>query len=308
MAATMRAGAFILMSILLAGCERTQPAPASPAPGPRLLLVSVDGLRPDVMLRAHAPNMKALIGRGTSTMWAQSTVDMPLTIPGHASMLTGTAPWRHWMWWDEYPSRYNPPRPPVPTILELARQHGYSTAMATGKSKLAAIVRPDTPHWVFVPGEQGYADDLNVGRQAASIIEQHRPQVMFVHFPDCDAAGHGSGWGSTEQVQTVERTDGAIGLVLAAMRRAGVYESTTIIVTADHGGSGKGHWKDDPYSIVIPWIIAGPGIRSGVDLTSEPGLAVKVEDTFVTACVILNLPVDEDTDGKFLSAAFIAEP
>jgi arylsulfatase A-like enzyme len=48
----------------------------------------------------------------------------------------------------------------------------------------------------------------------------------------------------------------------------------------------------------IPWIISGPGIRRGIDLTTKDTLVVNTEDTFATASYLLNIPIDEDVDGK----------
>ena len=45
---------------------------------------------------------------------------------------------------------------------------------------------------------------------AAAIIHEHKPQVMFVHFPDCDRVGHAIGWGSPDQVKTLGKTDAAL--------------------------------------------------------------------------------------------------
>ena len=87
-------------------------------------------------------------------------------------------------------------------------------------------------------------------------------------------------------------------MVIASLRRAGIWEKTVIIVTSDHGGAGYSHGPDDMRSRNIPWIISGPGIRKGIDLTTKDTLVVNTEDTFATACFLLNIPIDEDCDGK----------
>jgi len=297
----MKYAPVLLIFLLVGGCSR--PA-AEPAPVMRhLLIVSIDGLRPDLLLRAEAPNVRGLMARGSFTMWAHTT-DVAVTLPSHTSMLTGTVPYRHEVWWNyDMPEQYVQ-YPPVPSVLDLAKKAGYTTAMAVGKSKLRALARPGSLDWCYLP--DGYANDLNVARQAEYIITHHQPQLMFVHFADNDAVGHGSGWGSPEQIRTIQTADAAVGIVLDALRRAGILESTVIILNADHGGSGYGHGPDDERSNHIPWIICGPGIRKNVDLTTERELVVRVEDTFATACFLLKIPLDEDIDGKPITQALEA--
>lgn len=299
--------ASLLLTLAAAGCAHlSTPNPLAQPPVARgVLIVSIDGLRPDLLIRADTPNLKALYRRGCFTFWARST-EVSITLPTHTSMLTGVVPNRHGIWWNgDLPvgEAYNPP---VPTIFELARKAGYTTAMAAGKSKFVALEREGTLDWTYVPS--GGAGDDSVAEAAARLIHDHRPQVLFVHFPGADAAGHGSGWGSPEQIKALESIDKAFGIVVDALRQEGLLDSTVIIQSADHGGQGLGHGADDVRSRHIPWAIAGPGIRQNVDLTQFTYLTVNVEDTFATACLILNLPLDEDLDGKPITQAFEDPP
>jgi arylsulfatase A-like enzyme len=147
-----------------------------------------------------------------------------------------------------------------------------------------------------------------VAGEAAKMIREHQPQVMFVHFADVDAQGHGAGWGSEAQVKAAAGADDGIGRIVSALDMCGVLDETTILVTADHGGSGKSHGADDPASRHIPWIIAGPGTLANFDLTGNTNLFINTEDTFATACWILGIPLPEDTDGKPITQAFQDPP
>jgi len=139
-----------------------------------------------------------------------------------------------------------------------------------------------------------------------------RRQLLVYHFmwlfdegagcPSCsflvDNVGHLNGWGTPEQIRAVEEADAAVGIVLRALRESGTLDSTLILLTADHGGAARTHAPDDPRSRHIPWIAAGPGIRRNFDLTRYAELNINTEDTFATASYLLNIPIDEDIDGK----------
>lgn len=295
----MTKASLILVILLLAqGCDR----PPQPAPTVKhVVILSVDGLRPDMMLRNNTPCMKSLMRAGCFTMWAHTT-EVSITLPSHVSMLTGVVPERHAIWWnielDKEYLRY----PAVPTIFELAKARGLTTALAVGKGKLEALGKKGSLDWAYWP--DGYAQANQVAEEAGKIIQQHRPQLFFIHFPDVDAAGHGSGWGSRQQVAAVEKCDQALGMVISSLRHAGIFDQTAIIVTSDHGGAGYSHGPDDMRSRNIPWIISGPTIRRNVDLTTKETLVVNTEDTFATAAYLLNIPIDEDVDGKAVLQIF----
>src|SRR4051812_17889398 len=95
-----------------------------------VVIVSVDGLRPDLLLRGDAPRMHALMRRGSYTLRAR-TVDEGYTVPSHVSMPTGVTPTRHGVTWDNH---IEDSYPAVPTLFELAKRRGYTTAIAVGKT------------------------------------------------------------------------------------------------------------------------------------------------------------------------------
>lgn len=285
----------VLGMVMLAGCRPAGTSgPAGPQQTAHVLIITVDGLRPDLLIRADTPHIRELCREGSYTFWANTT-EMAVTLPSHVSMMTGVTPDRHGVWWnyDMHPSYIT--YPATPTLFELARRAGHSTAMAGGKSKLMALNKPGTIDGVFLPAR--YADDLEVAKQAARLIES-RPVVMMINLPGTDMAGHGAGWGSPRQIEAVETADRAVGMILAALREQGMLASTVIILTADHGGAVWSHGPGDVTSRTIPWIISGPGIRKGYDLTQRRSLRVNIEDTFATACHLLNLPLEPGLDGK----------
>ncbi len=270
-----------------------------------VLIVSIDGLRPDRALLAEMPVLRGLAKTGAYTFWAQTT-DMAVTLPSHTSMLTGVPPQKHGVVWNDPPPINKPMWPKWPTIFELARKAGYSTALIAGKSKFSALNKPGTVQYPAI-ATQSKSGNAEVTAHAVRIIAEHKPTLVFVHFPDVDSAGHAYGWGSAEQLAMIEENDRQLGQVLGALDTAGIREKTAIIITADHGGAGKKHGPDDPRSAHIPWIISGPGIKRGYDLTSVIELVVRTEDTFATACFLLGIEPQPDTDGKVIRDALLAQ-
>ena len=320
----------------------TQPAPRKfpkPTTRPirqisRVMVISVDGLRPDLLARAYTPNMRGLMNAGSFTLWARTTA-VAVTLPSHVSMLTGVTPGRHQIGWNQDLPLAKPVYPKGRTLFDIAKSYGYSTAMAAGKSKFEIFDRPGSIDWCWVahedtkkspttnpansfsgvpegprstPEEEWPDDSMKaktekmsdalVADKAVQIIHEHRPEVMFVHFPHVDNVGHMSGWGTPEQVEAVEEADAAVGAVLRSLADTGLLDSTLVILSADHGGQGRSHGADDARSRHIPWIAMGPGIRRNFDLTRYGELNVNTEDTFATACYFLGITPSPRIDGR----------
>ena len=259
----------------------------------RALIISIDGLRPDLLLRGRSPAMTALMHRGSYTLLAR-TITEGYTVPSHVSMLTGVVPARHGVTWDHH---VEDSYPNVSTIFELAKKAGRSTALVVGKTKLIVLTKPGTLDWSHVANETE-EDDHAVARQAASIVTSHRPDLMFVHFGGVDIAGHASGWGSPEQLAALEKADSAVALVLKALEDNGVADETLVILTADHGGSALLHPPEDPLSQRIPWMAAGPTVKKDFNLAQVAGLSVDTMSTFATVCAALAIRIPDTRDGK----------
>jgi len=82
----MKRSYLILSALLLLSA----PSSARPIPGiSRVLIISVDGLRPDLSLRANAPVLRSLMVRGSYSLWAQTTA-VAVTLPAIPSDFTSS--------------------------------------------------------------------------------------------------------------------------------------------------------------------------------------------------------------------------
>jgi predicted AlkP superfamily pyrophosphatase or phosphodiesterase len=255
------AWAMLVVFPLTAAAQATRPEkPARPVPSiQHVVIISIDGLRPDVLLRADTPAIRALMAQGSFTMWANTT-DVAITLPSHTSMVTGVSPKIHGITWNNAskPGVY----PKVPTLFEYAHRAGYSTGLVAGKKKFETLAKPGTVDVLEIPADAGKGANKKVEEAAVKVILERHPDVLMVHFPETDSVGHAIGWGTPEQLAAVATADHGVGAIVAALRKAGAYDSTLIILSADHGGAGRGHGGLDPRSRHIPWIAEGPDLRA----------------------------------------------
>ena len=261
-----------------------------------VIVISIDGARPDVMLRADMPNVRSQMRRGAFTFYAVTT-PAAVTLPSHTSMMTGVTIERHGIDFNDDVGAHKKASPKAWTLFEIAHDAGLSTALVAGKSKFSILAKHGTVDCLWVPIESVVADDI-VARRAAAVIREQKPEAMLIHFGNNDTVGHAVGWGTPQQIDAIELADKAVGVVLKAVDDAGMTGSTLIIVSSDHGGTGRVHGGLDARSRYIPWIVAGPGVRKDFDLTRFTDLSIHTEDTFATACAALGLTVPLEPDGK----------
>ncbi|MCG3207447.1 MAG: hypothetical protein FOGNACKC_01047 [Anaerolineae bacterium] len=262
------------------------PSPTAPK-AKHVVIISIDGLRPDALDLAYTPALDALRAKGAYSAKAQ-TISLSITLPSHASMLTGVTPNKHGIQWGVPYIGW--PGMTAPTLLSIAHDAGYSTAMAFGKDKLNYLALPGSVDEIF--GTDTH--DTDVKNHAIEFIEGGLPTVLFVHLPDTDRVGHTYGWMSEEQLGAVNFADGLIGEIVTALNNGGYLESTLLIVTADHGGHGMNHGDDSPLDRTIPWLAVGPGVGHKEALAT----AINTVDTAATALYFLGLPIPDNWDGR----------
>ena len=302
----------IVGSISMAACggryiRATAPPSARLLPGASIsrnvLVVSVDGLRPDAIGTYSAPTLQRLMREGSYTLSA-STIHPSTTLPSHTSMLTGQPPERHGVLWNNVATA-DADSIELPNIFSVARAHGYSTAAFFSKAKFQPLQLRGTLDYSQAPGGWWgrWSGDRTL-EDVATYLQEAKPNVLFVHLTDPDAAGHRAGWMTPEYGRAVLSADAAVNRLLDLAEGAYGTGNFSLIVTADHGGHGTGHGTSDPRDVTIPWIAWGKGVKQGV---LDPS-TVRTMDTAATVLWLLGLVEPTDWTGNAVIDAYDQEP
>ena len=221
----------LLLSLLVT--NRVPVTQANP-PARRVVVVSIDGARPDALLVAKTPTITRLWKQGAYSFRAQ-TISPSTTLPAHTSMLTGISPDRHGerdnSWWPGEATVA------VETVFSLAKSQGLKTAMVVTKEKFGFLARPGSlDHFEVVPH---LAPDVVL--RALAYIKSEKPHLLFIHFADADITGHLHGWMSPEYFIALQTVDDAVEILLRMMEETRLVRETLLIVTSDHGGHDFTH-------------------------------------------------------------------
>lgn len=256
------------------------PALAQPAGdhNRHVVVISLDGF-PASMLRdpkLPLPVLRRLIREG-ATAEGMKPVNPTVTWPNHTAMVTGVNPARHGVIYNGLPVRGGDGKPvrvepwvdknelvQVPTVYDAAHAAGLTTA----EVDWVAIYHPPTVTWAFseVPSPNGgveremlaagaiSADELAMWgktnntlhddiwtRAAAYLIEKHRPNLLLMHLLLTDSVQHQYGAGSLAASTALILADRQVQRVLDAIDRAGIRDTTTVLVVSDHGFKAYQH-------------------------------------------------------------------
>jgi len=231
-----------------------------------VIVIGVDGMSPDGILNAETPVLDMLMKEGSYTMNARAVLPTSSST-NWKTMVSGAGPEQHGVTSNGW-ERDTYILPPViegdedifPTIFGIAR------AMKP-ELKIGAIY-----HWggfgrliersALDYDKNGESEDETV-QMAVDYINSSKPNLLFIHLDHVDHAGHHDGHKTKIYYESVEKADELIGRIVEATKKAGIYDETVFIISADHGGIGYGHGGETLDEIEIPFIMHGKNIKKG---------------------------------------------
>ena len=228
----------------------------------RVIIVVLDGLRPDAIDAFDLSNIRAMAQSGASTMSAR-TVSPSCTWPAMTSLVSGMPPETHGILRDTP----HVPRPktalePLPALLSRA---GYRSAVFM--RALPAFYRGTAR---LIAKGLGFAEARFAGTTAEEVtmaasknLRSQERGLIVLHWADADQAGESCGWMTPEYGDACRRLDSAVGLLMK-LTSCSSDPHTLVIALADHGGGGvtvNDHSEEHPLNWTIPLILGGGSVR-----------------------------------------------
>ena len=230
-----------LLALLLAACAGTQVAPSRPT----VLLVSVDGLRADVVGSGVMPTLDALAREGVHAQWMTPSYPS-LTFPNHYTIVTGLRPDHHGIvnntmhdpvlgdfslknraavsdarWWGGKPAWVT------------LQEHGGRAATMFWPGSEAPIAGQHPSQWL--PYDGTVTGARRVDQVLAWLDQPRRPQLVTLYFDRVDHAGHDHGPHSPEVRAAEAGVDAALARLVAGLEARGLRDDVDLVVVSDHG-------------------------------------------------------------------------
>ncbi|GAB3061530.1 ectonucleotide pyrophosphatase/phosphodiesterase [Stenotrophomonas tumulicola] len=238
----------------LAACS-TPPAAVAPGPAvaahtaatPKLLLISIDGLRADALDRGITPNLQRIVDGGVRARWMTPSYPA-LTFPNHYTLVTGLRPDHHGIihnsmddaglgrfklsdrkavstseWWGGEP------------IWVAAEKAGVRTATWSWPGSEAPVQGIQPSQWRHYDASVPFEDRVQTVLGWLQQTDADAPRLATLYLEHVDHAGHDHGPDSPQYAEAIERADQVIGEVLDGLQQRGLADTTNVIVVSDHG-------------------------------------------------------------------------
>ncbi|MEO6000013.1 MAG: ectonucleotide pyrophosphatase/phosphodiesterase [Chitinophagaceae bacterium] len=238
-------------------------------PAKHVVLITIDGSRPDFYLDSswHAINIRGLMKDGAYAMGVNS-VFPTMTYPSHTTIVTGVQPVKHGVYYNSMfepmgstgKIYWNDSSIKKPTIWGAAQKKGLKVAalfwpvaadapvmynipdidkmgevVREKYSKPAGIVQELKKNVFKDTSRINYGPDTNNAKIAAYIIKKDKPNLMTIHFFYVDHSEHMSGRDGDSVRVSVKNADKGVGIIINALKAAGIWDQTVLIITGDHG-------------------------------------------------------------------------
>lgn len=308
---TAAARAAVLSGVLAASAcgQQTDSIPVRGVP--KVLLIGIDGVRPDVLAEVPTPVMDSLAGSGWYTAETRTTTPS-VSGPSWSSMLTGVWPEKHgvvdngfegrrYLEYPDFLTRIERDRPDLGTFaavdwMPLAVLEGGSPALSGAIDTLFAVDGY----------ELGWAEaDSVIADYAAEHLVAADPDAAFVYLGNPDETSHRHGSIGVEYRDAISLSDRHVGWLLEALRARPTYleEDWLVLISTDHGRrEDGGHGGDSPEEMTIFILASGPATRGWAAPGSGPTYIIDVP---VTALEHVGIIPDADAglDGEPLARA-----
>ena len=242
-----------------------------------VILISIDGFRPDYLGRGATPVMDGLVAGGAFGPMRPSFPSV--TFPNHYTLVTGLHPDHHGI----VGNRFTDAELGVFTMA--SKESGFwDQAEPIWVSAEKAGVRTGTMFWPgseveihgvrpsrWEPFDQSMSGDARVDRILSwlDLPADQRPRFETLYFDIVDSAGHRHGPDAAETRAAVASVDASIGRLVEGLKARGLYDRTLLVLVSDHGMAATSPdrvvWIDD---IIDPAALQiGYG---GAVLTADP--------------------------------------
>lgn len=250
----------------------------------KVILISIDGMRPDGLQQCDNPYVGEL-EKICSYTYDAASMNPSVTLPCHFSMAHSVTPERHGI----LTNTYIPQVRPVLGIFEKIKYAGGASAMFYNWEQLRDIATPGTLKFAYYMSEKiKESVDTVLTDEAIRCISEHKPDFVFLYMGETDGkGGHANGWMSEEYLRRISI---AIDNTKRVFEQFG--DEYSIIIMSDHGGHDRSHGSTLPEDMIIPLFFYGTEFEQGKVLS---GLSLL--DIAPTIANLMGVEPESDWEG-----------
>ncbi|HEY1400633.1 MAG TPA: sulfatase-like hydrolase/transferase [Terriglobales bacterium] len=308
----------------LTAAQATAQTPQKSAPN--VVLITIDTLRADHLgcygyKQIKTPNIDGLAA--DSSRFERAYTVVPVTLPSHTAMLTGTYPMLSGMH-DFSANKLSPQQGTMATVL---KQAGYATGAVVASAVLDSRFGLNQgfdfyyDHFDFSRLEEANLDEMErpgnvVADQALDWLGKNSQKKFFLwmhlydpHYPYRPPEPYSREYASQPYDGEIAFADEQVGRLLRFLKDKGLYQNTVIVLSGDHGESLGEHGEKTHgffiYNVTmhVPLIIHLPG-KPATQTVADP---VSLVDLMPTVLAATGLDIPSQVQGRSLLSALRGE-
>ena len=283
--------ASIVMLLSLCSCGKTEKNAKVEDGDKKVVLILVDGMRPDAMEQCGNSYFEELKKSCAYTLNAK-TVYPSITLPAHLSLFYSIPPQKHGTLKNEFVPRKIGSLDDE-GLFERLHTAGRKACMYYSWEPLRDVATPESltaSEMLRYQDFQEEDEDKLITERAIKGIKEIRPDFTFIYIGSTDSTGHDKGWMSEEYLERVN-------VALDCVKK--IFDNTkdeySIIITADHGGHGNNHGTDQDVDMTIPMFIYDKDFKPG-EMSGE----ISILDIAPTIADIIDVKKPKSWEGKSL--------
>jgi predicted AlkP superfamily pyrophosphatase or phosphodiesterase len=292
-----------ILAVLILVFAFTCPSQLGGGPSKIVILISIDGLRPDALSAENSPNIWRLVENGSFYSNAQ-TIPLSITYPAHTSMLTGLRATKHKIFSNPVEKPFKSQFVKCKTVFHYTKKWDVTNIFVASCWYFLGFT-PANPYIdTFLVEGRSWDIKWTTEKTIKALRKYQNSNEIFTftYYGETDNMGHKYGWMSEEYLEALRVIDGEIGKLVSFLKERKYYDRTYFIISADHGGKHKYHLAGRKEDRTIPIVIKGPNVKSGFKTTEKAGIL----DITPTILYIFGAKdnIFKNFDGKVLKGVF----
>ena len=285
-------------------CRGSEPT----IPKGRVLVIGIDGVRPDALQIADTPAIDELITAGAFTNNTKILGDRyrdneTISGPGWSSFLTGVWADKHGVNDNTFRGENYEEYPHFFALLKQAFPKAVTGSFVDWEPIDTFILRDADVREVCPASSKDSLSqkDEKLAYKAAEFLAQQNPHAVFVYFGQVDEIGHQDGFHPSvpSYLQALQAVDAHVAILVKAIQSRPEYvaENWLVVISTDHGGRGRKHRGGHDVPEIFTTFLVVSGSSSIQGEIEEPSYIVDIP---VTALTHLGVAVDVawQLDGK----------
>ncbi|KAI9281459.1 alkaline-phosphatase-like protein [Sporodiniella umbellata] len=226
-----------------------------------VILISLDGFRPDFLERNLTPHINRLSNNGIKAKYIHPAFP-PTAYPNHWTLMTGLYPETHGIvgndFYDPVLGKFESTNQSVTSDDRWWKGEPIWSTLKKNEQKTASIMWPgsntkhNAPDYVSFNDSESVMEKVQTTLSWIDLPDNERPQLISVHVPQADQKKNPTNIKSKAIRNHIKQSDDAIGFLLKGLEERNIESHVHVVIVSGHGVSPTNKHRVIYYEDILP--------------------------------------------------------